>query len=1155
MSNHARHFPFAGYVVAVASVAAMVAVRSGIFFIAGRETPMILLFVLPLILASWYGGTGPAILSTALGALVGDLFLYDASIPLTTRVLRIVLFLMVAGIINKLVQSRREAIDLLNRFVLHSVNEAPSDSAGDLGGTTLREKDLSIWPPLMQFACITALFALFEMVKEFSRPDFTKWQSHILSILMVGLISAIVTYRARGLMQRQLVLTALIANQLKKRDRDAAKLALVASRTSNAVIITDAAGRIDWVNLSAERLVGKPSAELTGTPVADLLATLGAGTDALAAIHDAFAHGRGCTRELLATCPGGGPRECWLLLDIQPVHDDAGQLQRFTLMATDITDHKRIMNALRQSEERNRAIIDTALDAVIFLDDQWTVIGWNPQAQAIFGFKRREVLHRPFTVIAVAPEMRPQLHTLIKELTAGATRRLEIQAVRSDGAPFPAEVSISTMHVGEHLAYSVFVRDISQRKRSEALLSQALSEAEAASRAKSEFLANMSHEMRTPLNGVIGSLALVLDAELGPREHRFLELAHTSAHSLLEQINDILDFSKIEAGKLELDHAEFDLIDALEDVLELQAPRAEQKKLELAWDIAPNVPACVRGDSARLRQILVNLVSNAIKFTQSGSVIVRLAASDHARPGDMATIDLNFSVEDTGIGIPADRLGRLFKSFSQVDASMTRKFGGTGLGLAIASRLVELMGGKITVRSTPGVGSTFSFSIALEPTSWKKVLPAAVPAIDGLKILILDGHQAYRESLLAQVRSWGFQAEAASDAPAATQLLQAAAAAGQPYGIALVDATTLTAHRTSIGQALDQLDPSHLTHLVLLTPFDYDVPVRDREKVHALLAKPARRSHLFDAIVTAAGHGGAPESPRRTRLPAPAALANGKRLLLVEDNTINQAVAVEILRRLGYDCHVAGDGRQAVDAVSREPYDLVLMDCQMPEMDGFQATRAIRDLEAQSHTASPHSHLPIIALTAHALKGDQQRCLQAGMDAFLTKPINPDELAATVARCLMPTAVPPAPGGMPSGAGAALGMITERAATPSPSPLNNDPIDIPALLRRCSGDVSFLKHALGIFESQSLTMLEQLVVDAKAGNAQQVALTAHGFKGTAATLSAEALRHHAAAIESLARAGNFADLQTPLQNLEIELHRCLAFIPTVLAANSVNTKL
>jgi signal transduction histidine kinase/DNA-binding response OmpR family regulator len=665
--------------------------------------------------------------------------------------------------------------------------------------------------------------------------------------------------------------------------------------------------------------------------------------------------------------------------------------------------------------------------------------------------------------------------------------------------------------------------------------------AEAGSRAKSEFLANMSHEIRTPLNGVIGMLDLLAGTRLDARQARYSQVAKTSAETLLELINDILDFSKIEAGKLELEEADFDLQMLVEDVCDILGQRAEAKGLELVACVAPEVPSAVRGDATRLRQVLINLISNAIKFTEQGNVVVRVALEAEAAE----SLAVRVTVSDTGIGIAPERLDRLFKPFSQVDASTTRKYGGTGLGLAVCRQLVELQGGTIGVESEPGRGSVFHFTVRLAKPSTRPPSRQVPGDLVGLRVLVVDDNATNREVLAGQLSGWGFAHAAATDGPSALELLEAAAEEGRPYELAILDVQMPGMDGLQLAREIKRRERIKDTVLLVLTSLGESMsPAKMTELgLAGYLVKPVRQSRLFDAIIRAmAGESSAAGLPDRIEPsaaePRPS-LAGRARILLAEDNEVNQMVAAEVLRRNGLACDIVANGREAVEAVSQKHYDLVLMDCQMPELDGFEATRAIRQLERQRAAQGEKRHLAIIALTAHAIKGDRDLCLEAGMDDYVTKPIDQGRLLGAIRRWLAaePLAAKPP-------------ETNEEASLPAPNleggPAEASPFSQKELLERCLNDVEFCRQILQTFADRAPSQIAELEQAAAAHDAVALAQKAHAIKGVAANLAAGALRQYALQVEQLSRAGNLQEIGESVAQLRSEAERCLDDIPRLI---------
>lgn len=649
---------------------------------------------------------------------------------------------------------------------------------------------------------------------------------------------------------------------------------------------------------------------------------------------------------------------------------------------------------LETSERRYRQIIETALDAIVGMDASGLIVDWNARAEVTFGWKRTEVIGKLLSTTIIPERYRESHERGLRHFahTGQSTilgTRVEISALHRDGHEFPIELTVSHLRWGATDFFTAFIRDITERKRTEQALRDAKDSAEAANEAKSTFLATMSHEIRTPMNGILGMTELVLDTNLTEEQRQSLGLVRLSAESLLSVINDILDFAKIEAGKMELESIPFDLRESLGETMKGLCVRADQKGLELVYEVQADVPEALLGDPGRIRQILINLVGNAIKFTERGEVFVTVTSESDDK--DIAR--LHFRVSDTGVGIPAEKQEKIFEAFSQADGSMARKYGGTGLGLTICTRLVSMMEGRIWVESQLGQGSTFHFTVSLAiQEAPARPSPLNPEQLRDMHALIVDDNATNRRVLHGMLSRWGMKPTAVDGGRTALQALEIAKSAGNPFPLIVLDGQMPEMDGFTLAEQIKK-DPTLVgaTIMMLTSAGQLGDAVRCRELgISSYLVKPIRQGELLEAICNVLNQAPQKQTPLVTRHTLRES-SHRLRILLAEDNMVNQTLAVRLLEKRGFGVTVANNGREALAALENQMFDVVLMDVQMPEMDGFEATAAIREKEIP-----PGKHLPIIAMTAHALKGDEERCLAAGMDAYISKPIRTHELFATI---------------------------------------------------------------------------------------------------------------------------------------------------------------
>jgi two-component system sensor histidine kinase/response regulator len=732
-------------------------------------------------------------------------------------------------------------------------------------------------------------------------------------------------------------------------------------------------------------------------------------------------------------------REVWLRLleRVDQTYTEADQGRMLMERSLALSSHE--MQSLyeeqrsaraKAAEERDKlaTIIRTLGEGLCVLDLNGCLVSMNPEAEQLLGWSEADLAGQPFfSRVRCAdeiplPDEDPSAHFQKCVATQQAYSFDQTTFQRRDGSTFLSACTLNALLASGLCTGTVLLfRDITERKRGEEVLKQAKDDAEAAVQAKSEFLATMSHEIRTPMNGVIGMTGLLLETELTREQREYADTVRTCGEHLLTIINDILDFSKIDAGKLTLEILDFDLRNSMEEVLDLFSEQASAKGINLAHLFHAEVPTALRGDPGRLRQIVTNLIGNAIKFTQQGDIVLHVDLAEERSGG----VVVRFEVADTGIGIAPETSARLFQSFTQADASTTRKFGGTGLGLAISKRLVEMMGGTIGVESQLGQGSRFWFTVVLEQQPMECRVPLVeTPELRGLQVLVVDDKEINRRVLELYLKKWGLRGTLAESGEEALRLLREGVAHGTLYDIAMIAFNMVGMDGLHLAHAINADPALKGTHMVLLSSAGQrgEAKAAAAAGVAGYLTKPVRESQLRECLATIIGahrcrqqEAGVEQSGRphdnglvtRHTL-AEANRKSGVRLLLAEDNVINQKVAVRMLENLGYRADVVASGVEALEATARIEYSAVLMDCQMPDMDGFEATRAIREREAvfaKSAAMSDgrqHTHrLPIIAMTANSMKGDRERCLEAGMDDYVSKPVKAQDLAQVLANLLL----------------------------------------------------------------------------------------------------------------------------------------------------------
>lgn len=974
-----------------------------------------------------------------------------------------------------------------------------------------------------------------EAEARFRRKDGTVFEGHITLASMDPLnpssdvIAAITDISERKEAERSLQQSEKTARALLK-------------ATPDGALLLNTEGTILETNGVAERLLGASADAIVGQMLTDLLPT-------------ELAQRMGRRTEEVITW--GTPtrfqhdfNERSLDYTIYPLFDPEGTVVRLAVFARDITDQMRTEEALKESEERHkklyeesrrseelyRSLLNSSADAVVIYDMEGKTTYVNPSFTRIFGWTMEEVDGQRIDFVP-STEREATTEVIRSVVWEGKPwSDFETKRYTKDGRALDVSVSGSRYHdhQGNPVGTMVILRDITERKRAQTELAEALetakqlrSEAEAASTAKSDFVANMSHEIRTPMNAIIGLAELALRNNPSSKLKDFLTKIGVSSRSLLGIINDILDFSKIEAGKLTIESVDFDLRDVMSNLTDLLGDAASRKGVELLVAVGSDVPCALTGDPLRLGQILTNLTNNALKFTEKGEIVVQAALVKD----DRKTATIDFSVKDSGIGIAPEKIATLFESFTQADGSTTRKYGGSGLGLTISKRLIEMMGGSISVESELDKGATFRFRLELsrrtlsEDSRYKPH-----PDLEGLRVLVVDDNRMAREILLEMLRSFTFEATAVQSGEESLEEL-VAAANDRPYDLVLMDWNMPEMDGIEAARLINQ-NPGlqeRVPKIIMITAFGNE-EIMDRAEQAGLagfLTKPVNQSLLFDTIMEVFG-----KEVRRSRLREKnsqpelesAARIRGARILLAEDNEINQLVATEILEGVHATVHVVRNGQEAVEAVDESDFDAVLMDIQMPKMDGYDATRLIRK-EAR------HRDLPIIAMTAHALKGDREKSLNAGMNDHVTKPIGIDEVVAVLAKWLHPK-----PGvAAEESSEQDRKESAEEASLPDALP----GIRIKSAVRRFGGKAELFRKVLATFRKDYINAIREIEESLEQGDFERAQRMAHTIKGLAGNLGAASLSESSGTLESRLQNGAKEDLEELLSQIERDLREVL----------------
>jgi two-component system, sensor histidine kinase and response regulator len=907
--------------------------------------------------------------------------------------------------------------------------------------TTLTDEEVEISaagltrPLLMTLLLMLAGMTVYQVTKTIVHPTLTIWQSHFITIIFSSMVATVAAYfvlsRRQSLQERTLrevIERKRVADQLRQNER-IFQSAFHYAPIGIGLFLPD--GRFVQANYAFCEILGYSKDELLTKNFKDLTRRYDIATSRDNMMRLLSGHHTTCQQESRNVHKMG--HEVIVLTSLSLVRDEKNRPQYFIAQIQDITERKRSDAERRVIEEIVQGVVTTSnLDELFDLvhrairkllsaencfialhdavDNLMHFDFWIDQCDSLPSprpIKKNfsSYVLRTGQPLLLTDEMKRQLFEQEEVEVSGTdsaswlgvplrtrTRTigvLVVQHYEKKNAYTERDLEFLTV-VGDQLAMAI------ERKKMELELISTRDEALESTRLKSEFLANMSHEIRTPMNGVIGMTELLLDTELTSEQRDFTRTISASADALMTIINEILDFSKIEAGKVHIEKADFHLLPAVEDTVELLADRAQAKGIEVALMIETDVPLALRGDSARLRQVITNLIGNAVKFTETGEIVLSVKKQSESS----STVTLQFAVSDTGIGISDEAQGKLFQAFIQADGSTTRKYGGTGLGLAICRQLVELMGGVIGVESTLGVGSTFWFNITFDKQEVGQALvPIPREHLEGVHVLIVDDNETNRRIVQHQIASWGMESTSVASGAEALVELRREVADGKPYDLAILDMQMPEMDGSMLAMAIKNDSTISATRLLMLTSLGERSecePLRSAG-IARCVSKPVKQSQLFDSLaIVMADQFEAQTSEVLTNVSSIKSLPKDGRILLAEDNEVNQKVALNQLHCLGYQVDIAANGREVVEALTRFPYSIVLMDCHMPELDGYETTAEIRRRE--SGLATPKVHTVIIAMTAHALDGEREKCLAAGMDDYLSKPVKLNELREMLER-------------------------------------------------------------------------------------------------------------------------------------------------------------